>query len=128
MNSFKATRWAFVFGVALSFQALGAGAIVVNYEEDARDYDYVMVSHAVSAESAAQEALTECREGGNKSCVVMAKFRQCGALALSNKFYRVGTGATSAQAMSRALAECPGCRIAQVACEDGGNEARLVSR
>ena len=51
-----------------------------------------------------------------------------GALALSDKFYRVGTGATSAQAMSRALAECPGCRIAQVACEDGGNEARLVSR
>ena len=128
MNNRKATRWAFVFGIALSSQAFGAGAIVVNDEEGARDYDFAMVSYASSSERAASEALAECRAAGNKSCVVMTRFQQCGALALSSKFYRVGTGATSAQAMSRALADCPGCRIAQVACEDGNSDSRLVSR
>ena len=123
----KNLRALVIVGLVFSFQAHGAGAIAVNDEEGARDYDFAMVSYASSSDRAAQEALAECREAGNKSCVVMARFQQCGALAVSNKFYRAGTGATSAQAMSRALADCPGCRIAQVACEDS-NEPRLVSR
>ena len=128
MKSRKPLRWGFVFGLCLSSSAFAAGAIAVNDEEGARDYDFAMVSYASSGERAAQEALAECRAAGNKSCVVLARFQQCGALALSNKFFRVGSGATSAQAMSRALAECPGCRIAQVACEDNANEPRLVTR
>ena len=127
MTSFKTMLSGFVFGFALSSQAFAAGAIVVNDEEGAGPADYAMVSYAPSGERAAQEALQDCRGQGLKSCVVMARFQQCGALALSEKFYRVGTGTTSAQAMSRALEKCPGCRIAQVACEDS-NDARVAAR
>jgi hypothetical protein len=127
MKSFKTLLSGFVFGLTLSGQALAAGAIVVNDEEGAGPADYAMVSYSTSGEAAAQEALQDCRAQGLKSCVVMARFQQCGALALSDKFYRVGTGATSAQAMSRALENCPGCRIAQVACEES-NDARFAAR
>ena len=127
MKSMKTLASGFVFGIALAGQALAAGAIVVNDEEGAGPADYAMVSYAATSDRAAQEALQDCRDQGLKSCVVMARFQQCGALALSDKFYRVGTGATSAQAMSRALEKCPGCRIAQVACEDA-NEPRFAAR
>lgn len=127
MKSWKTMISGLAFGLAMSAQALAAGAIVVNDEEGAGPADYAMVSHASSSDRAAREALQDCNAQGLNSCVVMARFQQCGALALSDKFYRVGTGATSAQAMSRALAKCPGCRIAQVACEDT-NEPRIAAR
>jgi hypothetical protein len=127
MKSWKSMVSGLVFGLTLSAQGFAAGAIAVNDEEGAGPAEYAMVSYAPSDERAAQEALQDCRGQGLKSCVVMARFQQCGALALSDKFYRVGTGATSSQAMSRALENCPGCRIAQVACE-AGNEARLAAR
>ena len=126
MKNWKTLVAGLAAGLAISAQVHAAGAIVVNDEEGAGPADYAMVSYAPSDERAAQEALQDCRGQGLKSCVVMARFQQCGALALSDKFYRVGTGSTSAQAMSRALEKCPGCRIAQVACED--NDARLAAR
>ena len=127
MKSWKKTVSGLVFGLTLSAQGFAAGAIAVNDEEGAGPADYAMVSYATSGERAAQEALQDCRGQGLKSCVVMARFQQCGALALSEKFYRVGTGDNSAQAMSRALDKCPGCRIAQVACEDS-SQARFAAR
>jgi hypothetical protein len=126
MKSWKWMVSGLVAGFALSAQVLAAGAIVVNDEEGAGPADYAMVSYATSSERAAQEALQDCRSQGHRSCVVMARFQQCGALALSDKFYRVGTGSTSSQAMKNALEKCPGCRVAQVACEDA-NEPRLAS-
>lgn len=113
-------------GLAFSIQAHAAGAIVVNDEEGAGPADYAMVSYATSWVQASEDALSDCRGRGLRSCVVLARFQQCGALALSDKFYRVGEGATAAQAMSRALEKCPGCRVAQVACEDP-RESHLVS-
>lgn len=127
MKSWKTMVSGLVFGLTLSAQGFAAGAIVVNDEEGAGPADYAMVSYASSDERAAQEALQDCRDQGLKSCVVMTRFQQCGALALSEKFYRVGTGATSTQAMSRALDKCPGCRIAQVACEES-NQPRFAAR
>ncbi len=127
MKSWKTMVSGLVVGLTLSAQGFAAGAIAVNDEEGAGPADYAMVSYAVSSERAAQEALQDCRGQGLKSCVVMTRFQQCGALALSEKFYRVGTGATSGQAMSRALENCPGCRIAQVACEES-NDARIAAR
>ena len=102
---------------ALAFQANAAGAIAVNDEEGAADYDYAMVTYARSDAAAGEEALQECRAYGNRSCVIAVRFSQCGAVAVSSKFFRTGTGSTTAEATRKALENCPGCRVAQVACD-----------
>lgn len=106
-----------IAALAVSTQALGAGAIAVNDEEGAADYQFAMVTYAANDGAAGREALGECRAQGNKSCVILARFNQCGALAVSAKFFRTGTGVTASEAARKALEQCPGCRLAQVACD-----------
>lgn len=106
-----------IAALAVSTQALGAGAIAVNDEEGAAEHNYAMVTYAASDRAAGEEALGECRAQDNKSCVILARFSQCGALAVSAKFFRTGTGVTASEAARKALEQCPGCRLAQVACD-----------
>lgn len=106
-----------IAAIAMSTQAFGAGAIAVNDEEGAAEHQFAMVTYAPSDAAAGSDALGECRAQGNKSCVVMARFSQCGALAVSAKFFRTGTGTTAQEASRKALESCPGCRLAQVACD-----------
>ncbi len=115
MNAF--TKSIFAACLLLSSQAFAAGAIVVNDEEGANIDDFALVTQASSGEMASRYALYECKSSGMKSCVVAARFEQCGALAVSSKFFRAGTGATPALAERNALENCPGCKIARSACE-----------
>jgi hypothetical protein len=104
--------------VLVSANAMAAGAIVVDDEEGpAQTAWFVSVKHGAD-ELAARDALAQCRAEGNRSCLVAVRFaEQCAALADSSRFYRVGRGATIAQASENALRECPGCRVVQTACD-----------
>lgn len=115
MNAFTRSILAACF--AFSSQVFAAGAIVVNDEEGAKSDDYAIVTQASSVDMASRYALYECKTSGLKSCVVAARFEQCGALAVSDKFFRTGTGATASLAERNALENCPGCKIARSACE-----------
>ena len=97
--------------------AFAAGAIAVNDEEGAATHDYAMASDAMSMVDAGDQAIQECRSHGGKSCVIAVRFNRCGALAINNMMYRVGVGATAAEASRKALESCPRCNLAQVACE-----------
>lgn len=117
MNAWKKAATGLALCLAVSTQALASGAIAVNQEEGASTEDYSFVSMASSGDMASRYARYECRMQGHKSCVVLARFEQCGALAVSDKFFHVGTGATMAQASRKALEHCAGCVIAKAACE-----------
>lgn len=125
MNAF--TKSLLALCLAISSQAFAAGAIVVNDEEGAGSDAYAMVVKASSSDMAGRYALYECRSAGMKSCVVAARFEQCGALAVSDRFFRTGTGATAAEAVQNALKNCPGCRVAKAACENAVAETQVAS-
>jgi hypothetical protein len=103
--------------------AFAGGAIVIDEQDGPQPTNYfVSVKHA--QKDAARTALAQCRAQGHDSCLVAVRFEQCAALADSSRFYRVGKGATIAEASSNALKNCPGCAIVQAAC-DG---TRVASR
>jgi hypothetical protein len=103
--------------VLVSAHAMAAGAIVVDDEEGMAQTSWFVSVKAGSDENAARDALAQCRSEGNKSCLVAVRFDQCAALADSRKFYRVGRGASAAEAERNAMRDCPGCRIVQSACD-----------
>jgi hypothetical protein len=109
----------------VSAHAMAAGAIVVDDEEGPAQTAWFVSVKSGSDESAARDALAQCRGEGNKSCLVAVRFEQCAALADSSKFYRVGRGMTAAEASHNALRDCPGCRIVQTACD--GSRLALIN-
>ena len=120
-KTFKAIVAAASF--AFASHAIAAGAIVVD-EQDGPAPTYAFVSVKGSHQEAASTALAQCRADGGDSCLVAVRFEQCAALADSSKRYRVGLGATIAEASKAALKDCPGCTVVQAAC-DG---TRMASR
>jgi hypothetical protein len=97
-------------------QAVAGGAIVIDEQDGPQPTTYfVAVKHA--QKDAARTALAQCRAQGHDSCLVAVRFEQCAALADSSRFYRVGKGASIAEASAAALKNCPGCAIVQAACD-----------
>jgi uncharacterized protein DUF4189 len=117
MKIVKALISTLAISVLLSANAMAAGAIVVDDEEDAGQTSWFVSVKAGSEELSARDALSQCRNEGKKSCLVAVRFEQCAALADSSKFYRVGRGGTAYEASQDALRNCPGCRIVQTACD-----------
>jgi hypothetical protein len=127
MNAWKKAATGFALCFAISSQSFASGAIVVNDEEGAGVEDFAIVTQAPSPESATQYALFDCKISGAKSCVVAARFEQCGALAASDLMYRAGTGATAAAAERNAMERCVSCRIVKSACEPT-SQTQLASK
>lgn len=127
MNAWKKAATGLALCFAITSQAFAAGAIVVNDEEGAGTDDYTYVTQASSTERAGQYALYECKTYGMKSCVVAARFEQCGALAASDLMYRAGTGPTAAAAERNAMQRCVNCKIVKSVCEPS-DQTQLASK
>ena len=98
--------------------AFAAGAIAVDMEQGQKSGDEGYgIGWGQSRAEAATNALKQCRDAGNDSCQVVARFDNCGAFASNRSTYGVGWGATESAAKEMALGNCDNCRIAVSECE-----------
>jgi hypothetical protein len=103
----------------LPLGAWAAGAIAVDDEEGETEPGYGIVVGSATRDSAAKEALAECRKSGNKSCKVVVRFDKCGAYAGSKKYFGIGYGRSEDVARTMAMNECgnAACKVIVADCE-----------
>lgn len=118
MKTIKALLAAAV--LAFPAAAFAAGAIAVDDEVGERDPGYGYAINHKSRDSAAREAVRECRRSGNDSCKVVARFDRCGAYASSRKYAGAGWDNTKREAARMAMQKCghERCKVHLAVCND----------
>lgn len=103
----------------LPLGAMAAGAIAVDDEEGETEPGFGVVVGSDSRDTAAKEALAECRKSGNKNCKVVVRFDKCGAYAVSKKYFGIGYGRSEDVARTMAMNECgnTACKVIVAECE-----------
>ncbi|APV50022.1 hypothetical protein BWI17_10205 [Betaproteobacteria bacterium GR16-43] len=110
--------------LAFPWQALAAGAIAVDEDQDLTAYG--ASSGRDSKFEAGRIALGKCVETGHHSCKVAVRYEYCGAYAASWRFSSTGTGRTKAEAIANALKDCSECKVVVADCE-GAQNANLLA-
>lgn len=114
------THWLLVCSLLfLPIGAYAAGAIAVDDEAGEIDAGYGIAVGLDTREEAAKEALKYCKEFGNTSCKVVARFDTCGAYVTSRDYYGVGWGGTKQAAVRMAKEQCgESCKVIVSECEE----------